>query len=62
MQFRKFRIVNRTEIPKSEYTYDNAINKIVELNEIYRPSWIYVDAGAGKQKILYFHCRLRPTP
>lgn len=51
MQYGKFRIVNRTEIPKSEYTYDNAVNKIIEFNEIYRPSWIYLDAGAGKQKI-----------
>ena len=25
-----------------------AIKTIVKLNEIYNPSWIYVDAGAGE--------------
>ena len=55
MEYNKFRIVNRTEIPKSEYTYDNAVNKIVELNEIYNPSWIYVDAGAGEYQVERLH-------
>lgn len=55
MQFNKFRIINRTEIPKSEYTYDNAVNKIVDLNEIYNPSWIYVDRGAGEYQIERLH-------
>lgn len=54
-QFNKFRIINRTEIPKSEYTYDNAVNKIVDLNEIYQPSWIYVDRGAGEYQIERLH-------
>lgn len=51
MEFQCFRVVNRIEIPKSEYTYDNAINKIVELNSIYNPSWIYIDRGSGEQEI-----------
>lgn len=46
--FGKFRIIRRIEVPKTEYSYDNAVNLIVELNEIYNPSWIYVDRGAGK--------------
>jgi len=53
MEYQRFRIMNRIEIPKSEYTYDNAINMIVHLNAIYEPSWIYVDRGAGKQKSKY---------
>ena len=55
MQFNKFRVINRTEIPKSEYTYDNAVNRIIELNEVYNPSWIYVDRGAGEYQIERLH-------
>ena len=51
MEYQRFRVMNRIEIPKSEYTYDNAINMIVQLNAIYNPSWIYIDRGSGKQKL-----------
>ena len=55
INYQKFRVFKRIEIPRSEYTYDNAVNKIIEVNEIYRPAFIYVDAGAGKiNKILPF--------
>lgn len=43
----KFRVIRRIEVPKSEYSYDAAVNMIVELNNIYNPSFIYVDRGAG---------------
>lgn len=46
--FEKFRVVRRIEVPKSEYSYDTAVNMIVELNKIYNPSWIYVDRGSGE--------------
>lgn len=46
--FGKFRVLKRVEVPKSEYSYDNAVNLIVELNEVYNPSWIYVDRGSGE--------------
>ena len=46
--FNKFRVTKRIEVPKSEYSYDTAVNMIVDLNKIYNPSWIYVDRGAGK--------------
>lgn len=52
---RKFRVIRRIEVPKSEYTYDNAVNLIVELNDIYSPSWIYVDRGAGEYQIERLH-------
>ena len=45
--FNKFRVTKRIEVPKSEYSYDTAVNMIVDLNKIYNPSWIYVDRGAG---------------
>ena len=35
-------------MPRGEYSYDNAINLIIELNKIYNPAWIYADAGSGE--------------
>jgi hypothetical protein len=53
--YRKFKVIKRVEVPRGEYSYDNAINTIVELNEIYNPSWIYCDAGAGEYQIERLH-------
>lgn len=53
--FGKFKVLKRVEVPRSEYSYDNAINKIVELNEIYNPSYIYCDAGSGEYQIERLH-------
>lgn len=51
----KFKVLKRIEVPRSEYSYDNAVNKIVEVNEIYNPSFIYCDAGAGEYQIERLH-------
>lgn len=51
----KFKVIKRVEVPRGEYTYDNAINKIVELNDIYNPSFIYCDAGSGEYQIERLH-------
>ena len=53
--FQKFRVIKRIEIPKSEYTYDNAVKTIIKVNEVYNPSWVYVDAGAGEYQIEQLH-------
>lgn len=45
---KKFKVIKRVEIPRAEYSYDVAVNTIVELNKQYNPSFIYADAGAGK--------------
>ena len=42
--------MKRVEVPRAEYSYDNAINLIVELNDIYMPSFIYCDRGAGEKR------------
>lgn len=42
-----FKVFKRYEMPKAEYSYDMAFNKIVELNDIYNPAWIYCDRGSG---------------
>ena len=55
LTFGKFRVIKRAELPRSEYSYDNAVNWIVALNEIYNPSWIYCDAGSGEYQIERLH-------
>ena len=55
MEYKRFRVMNRIEVPKSEYTYDNAINMIVQLNAIYNPSWIYIDRGSGEYQLERLH-------
>lgn len=44
----KFQVVLRESIPKSEFTLDNAVDRIIELNEIYQPAFIYCDRGFGE--------------
>lgn len=53
--FRKFRVFKRYELPASKYSYDNAVNTIVELNDIYNPSYIYCDRGSGEYQIERLH-------
>lgn len=48
----KFKVIKRVEVPRGEYSYDNAINTICDLNDIYNPSFIFCDAGAGEQNHL----------
>lgn len=52
---KKFKVFKRFELPRSEYSYDNAINTIIALNEIYDPSWIYCDRGSGEYQIERLH-------
>ena len=51
----KFKVIKRVEVPRGEYSYDNAVNTIVELNEQYNPSWIYCDRGSGEYQIERLH-------
>ena len=48
----KFKVLFRVEIPRSEFTYVNAINKIIALNEIYDFDHIAVDRGYGMLQII----------
>ena len=49
MKAKKFWVMKRIEVPRSEYTLDNAVNKIIEVNEIYDPRWIFLDRGYGEK-------------
>ncbi len=48
VNIKKFQVIKRIEVPRGEYTLDNAVQKIIECNHIYRPAWIYIDRGYGK--------------
>ena len=49
--FNKFRVINRTEIESSEFTFDKAVKRIIDINAIYNPSYIYLDRGAGEYQL-----------
>ena len=51
----KFKVIKRVEVARGEYSYDNAVNTIVELNDIYNPAFIYCDAGSGEYQIERLH-------
>lgn len=51
----KFQVIKRVELARSDYSYDNAVNTIIELNEIYRPAFIYCDAGSGEYQVERLH-------
>jgi hypothetical protein len=50
-----FRVVNRDTVPRSEFTLDNTVKKIVEFNGIYKPKAIYVDRGYGEYQLEVLH-------
>lgn len=54
----RFRVINRVEIPKGEFTYDKAVDKLVELDRIYNPAFIFPDRGAGEYQIEMLRKRL----
>lgn len=58
----KTRVAYREEIIKGEFTYTHAIDRIEELNSIFRPKHIYVDRGAGEVQIELLHKRGMESP
>lgn len=51
----KYKVFKRVELPRAEYSYDNALNTIIRMNAIYNPSWIYCDRGEGEYIIERLH-------
>lgn len=50
-----FKMLFRIEIARSEFTYINAMNKIVALNEEYKFDWIAIDRGYGEVQLEMLH-------
>jgi hypothetical protein len=46
-----YRVVYREEIPQSQFTLTNAVNRVIELNELFQPEWLYVDRGYGDAQL-----------
>ena len=47
----KLRIRHREEVSKGDYTLLSAVDRIIELNSIFDPKWIYVDRGYGEAQL-----------
>lgn len=47
----KFEVRDRISIPKGDFTLDNGVKKILELNKRYNPEGIYVDRGYGEYQV-----------
>lgn len=47
----KVKLCYREEIDKSEYTLTKAVDRIIELNQIFQPKHIYVDRGYGEVQV-----------
>lgn len=50
-KLQRFMILKALSVPRAEYSYDKAVNTVIELNEIYKPAMIYCDRGAGEYQI-----------
>lgn len=50
-----FKMLFRIEVPRSDFTYVNAMNKIIELNEEYQFDWIGIDRGYGEVQLEMLH-------
>lgn len=51
----KYKLVYREETIKDEYSLTKAVNRIIQLNEIFDPKHIYVDRGFGEVQVELLH-------
>lgn len=51
----KFKVMFRLEIPRSQFTYRNAIDKIIQLNDDFDFDWIAIDRGYGEVQLELLH-------
>lgn len=49
------RVVYREEIKKDEYTLTNAVDRLIQLNNLFDPRHIYVDRGFGEVQVELLH-------
>lgn len=49
--YQKLRVEGRWEIPRGDFTFDTAVKKIIELDEIHNYNAIMLDAGSGEMQI-----------
>lgn len=51
----KFKVLFRIEIPRSQFTYKNALDKIIALNDDFDFDWIAIDRGYGEVQLELLH-------
>lgn len=47
----KFKVLFRMELPVNRFTYTDAVDKIIDLNDEYKFDWIAVDKGYGQTQV-----------
>lgn len=50
----RYRLIYREEIEQSQFTLSNTVRRVIDLNDIFQPQWIYVDKGFGEYQIEEF--------
>lgn len=50
-----YKPIERVEIPRSKFTLDEAVRKIISLNETHELDYIYVDRGYGEYQVEMLH-------
>lgn len=55
IKMKKFIVIKRIEVPRGEYSLDNAVNMAIEVNDIYNPRWIFIDRGYGDYQLERLH-------
>lgn len=58
----RIRIVFREEIKRSEFVLLEAVQRIVQLNKLFKPEWIYVDRGYGETQVELLHQHGKENP
>jgi replicative DNA helicase len=58
----KFKVFLRIELPRTEFTYIDAVNEIIKWNKEIDPDWIYMDRGAGDVQFEMFQKYGRQYP
>jgi hypothetical protein len=47
----RYRLIYREEIAQSQFTLSNAVRRVIELNDIFQPEWVFIDKGFGEYQL-----------
>ena len=50
----RYRLIYREEIEQAQFTLRNAVQRVIELNDLFNPQWIYIDRGNGEYQLEEF--------
>lgn len=58
----RYRLIYKEEIDQSRFTLSNAVRRVIELNDLFQPEWIYIDRGYGDYQLEELHKYGRSFP